>query len=188
MNDRAVASVGERRLQALSRGMCIGATGPSPQLDVLAGVDHHKCHRFTVAQAAKLRAKLGMCVALMGLLVGCGAPAPKQFGGSWTPVNRFQAAPAEIPLYPAYVFYASPLDGTVQAMLGRWAADNNLQLAYEAASDFTLHQAAASIRTTDLRAALAHLSEIYAPQGLTVVTDGRRIVVQQPSGVAITRP
>ncbi|MDA7418436.1 hypothetical protein PGB34_18865 [Xenophilus arseniciresistens] len=187
MNDRAVESMGEGRFRALNWSIRIGA-GPTQQFDVLAGFDNHKRHGSAVRQRPVLRARVGMGVVLMGMLAGCGAPAPKQFGGSWMPVNRFQAAPAEIPLHPSYIFYASPMDGTVQAMLGRWAADNDLQLAYEATSDFTLHKAAATIRTTDLRAALAHLSEIYAPQGLAAVADGRRIVVQQASGVASTRP
>jgi hypothetical protein len=72
-------------------------------------------------------------------LVGCGAPAAKDYGGSWTPVNRFQSAATEIPLSPAYTFYASPMDATLRTMLKRWASDNGLQLSYQIGSDFTLH-------------------------------------------------
>lgn len=111
-------------------------------------------------------------------IAGCGAPAPKDFGGSWTPVNRFQSAPTEIPLAPTYTYYASPLDGTLRAMLQRWAADNGRELAYHLASDYTLHQPVGRIRTTDLQEAVQQLSTIYLPQGVSVVADARQISVQ----------
>ena len=116
-------------------------------------------------------------------LTGCGAPAPKDYGGTWTPVNRFQSAPTEIPLSPAYTFYASPMDATLRSMLNRWASDNGLQLSYQIASDFTLHQPVARIRTNDIQSAVNELSAIYAPQGLSIAADSKRIVVQ-PTGAA----
>jgi len=111
-------------------------------------------------------------------LTGCGAPAPKDYGGSWTPVNRFQSAPTEIPLSPAYTFYASPMDATLRSMLNRWASDNGLQLSYQIASDFTLHQPVSRIRTSDIQSAVSELSAIYAPQGIAIAADGKQIVVQ----------
>lgn len=86
-----------------------------------------------IAWGARVRAtnRLSAATALSILaatLVGCGAPAPKEYGGSWTPVNRFQSAATEIPLSPAYTFYASPMDATLRTMLKRWASDNGLQL------------------------------------------------------------
>ena len=116
-------------------------------------------------------------------LTGCGAPAPKDYGGSWTPVNRFQSAPNEIPLSPVYTFYASPMDATLRTMLNRWASDNGLQLSYQIGSDFTLHQPVARVRTNDIQSAMAELSAIYAPQGLSIAADSKRIVVQ-PTGAA----
>lgn len=122
--------------------------------------------------------------AILGIaLTGCTAPAPNDYGVSWTPVNRFQSAPTEIPLSPAYTFYASPMDATLRTMLTRWAADNGLQLVYQIGSDFTLHQPVARIRTNDIHAAVSELSAIYAPQAIVIVADSKRIVVQ-PSAIS----
>jgi hypothetical protein len=104
--------------------------------------------------------------------------SPKDFGGSWTPVNRFQSAPTEIPLSPAYTFYASPMDATLRSMLNRWASDNGLQLSYQIGSDFTLHQPVARVRTNDIQSAVGELSAIYEPQGIAITVDGKQIVVQ----------
>lgn len=138
------------------------------------------------APGAAARLATGGAALVLMTLAGCSAPAPKDYGGSWAPVNRFQNAPTEIPLSPVYTFYASPMDATLQAMLKRWAADNGLQLAYQLGSDFTLHQPVAKVRTTDLQVAVSELSAIYAPQGVAVMTDGKRILVQSTSAVPIT--
>ena len=98
-------------------------------------------------------------------------------------MNRFQSAPNEIPLSPVYTFYASPMDATLRTMLNRWASDNGLQLSYQIGSDFTLHQPVARVRTNDIQSAMAELSAIYAPQGLSIAADSKRIVVQ-PTGAA----
>ena len=110
--------------------------------------------------------------------IACGAPAPKDFGGTWMPVNRFRSAPTKIPLVAAYTFYASPMDGTLQAMLRRRAAHTDRQLAYELGSDYTLHQPVGQIRTTDLQEAVRQLSTIYVSQGVLVSADPQRIHVQ----------
>jgi hypothetical protein len=98
------------------------------------------------------------------------------------PVNRYQDAPAEIPLAPAYTFHATPIDVTLKTMLGRWAADADLKLSYRLDSDFTLHKPVARIRTTDIQAASFELSAIYAAQGVSVTADGKQILVQSISG------
>ena len=121
-------------------------------------------------------------------LVGCGAPAPKEYGGSWAPVNRFQTAATEIPLSPAYTFYASPMDATLRTMLKRWASDNGLQLSYQIGSDFTLHQPVAKVRTNDLPSAMGELSAIYAPQGVSISADGKQILVQAASAAPLSAP
>lgn len=126
----------------------------------------------------------GVSLAVLVTLAGCGAPAPKDYGGSWSPVNRFQSTPTEIPLSPAYTFYASPMDATLRTMLTRWASDNGLQLSYQLGSDFTLHQPVAKVRTNDIQSAMRELSAIYAPQGLSVAANSRQILVQ----VADTAP
>ena len=120
-------------------------------------------------------------------LAGCGAPAPKDYGGSWAPVNRFQSAPTEIPLSPAYTFYASPMDATLRTMLKRWATDNGLELSYQAGSDFTLYQPVAKLRTTDLQSATGELSSIYVQQGVSVTADNKRILVHS-TGIAQPAP
>ncbi|WP_309828859.1 TcpQ domain-containing protein [Paracidovorax wautersii] len=119
-------------------------------------------------------------------LTGCSTPAPKDYGGSWMPVNRFQSAPTEIPLSPAYTFYASPMDATLRNMLTRWASDNGLQLVYQIGSDFTLHQPVARVRSNDIQTAVSELSAIYAPQGIVIVADSKRIAVQPAASAAPT--
>lgn len=116
-------------------------------------------------------------------LAGCGTPAAKNFGGTWKPVNHFRSAPVEIPLNPAYVYYASPLDGTLKTMLTRWASDSGRQLSYQLPFDVTLYQPVSGIRTTDIDAALAQLNSIYALQKVFVTASARRIVVE-PSRTA----
>lgn len=146
-----------------------------------------------IAWGARVRAtnRLSAATALSILaatLVGCGAPAPKEYGGSWTPVNRFQSAATEIPLSPAYTFYASPMDATLRTMLKRWASDNGLQLSYQIGSDFTLHQPVAKVRTNDLQSAMGELSAIYAQQGVSVSADGKQILVQATGAAAPAAP
>lgn len=136
------------------------------------------------ARITKRLAMVSAVWASAATLAGCGAPAPKDYGGSWAPVNRFQNAPTEIQLSPAYTFYASPMDATLRTMLGRWASDNGLQLSYRIGSDFTLHQPVAKVRTNDIQAALAELSTIYASQGIMIAADGKQIVVQAAGATA----
>jgi len=118
-----------------------------------------------------------------GALAACGAPAPVDFGGAWMPVNRFHDAPTEIPVAAAYIFYASPLDGSLQTMLRRWATDSGRQLAYRLGSDFTLYQPVGQIRTANLQDAVQQVNAIYAPQGVFVAADAQRIYVQAPTTV-----
>jgi hypothetical protein len=141
-----------------------------------------------MTRAAMKHALRGGGVAcVFAALAGCGTPPPVDFGGQWQPVNRYQAATMEIPLSPAYLFQATPIDGTLKTMLERWAKDSHRQLAYRLGSDFTLHQPAARIRTADLQAAAAELSAIYAPQGVSVVADGAQILAQ-PAAAPSSNP
>lgn len=84
----------------------------------------------------------------------------------------------EIPLSPAYLFFSTPIDGTLKTMLERWAADAGLQLSYRLGSDFTLHHPVTRIRTADIHEAAFELSVIYAPQGVSVTADGNQILVR----------
>lgn len=138
---------------------------------------------------ARATGHLSAALALLAVgLAGCGAPAPKDYGGSWVPVNRFQSVPTEIPLSPVYTFYASPMDATLRTMLSRWASDNGLQLSYQIGSDFTLHHPVARVRNNDIQSALSELSAIYAPQGLSMTADNKKILVQPASAAAPVVP
>jgi hypothetical protein len=127
----------------------------------------------------------GCVLCVFAALAGCGTPPPTDFGGEWQAVNRYQATTAEIPLAPAYLFQATPIDGTLKTMLERWARDSSLKLSYRLGSDFTLHQPVTRIRTADLRAAASELSAIYASQGVSVAADGAQILVQP---IAVSQP
>jgi len=114
-------------------------------------------------------------------LAGCGTPPAKNFAGPWKPVNHFQSTPTEIPLNPAYVFYASPMDETLKTMLARWARDSGRELSYQLGFDVTLYQPVSGIRTTDIDDAVARLNSIYATQGVSVSANARRIEVRSPA-------
>jgi hypothetical protein len=123
-------------------------------------------------------------VVLMAAIAGCATKPAPEYGGRWKVVNRYAEAPQEIPLYRAYSFYPSPMDGTLKAMLERWARDSKMTLSYQHASDFTLHAAVAQIRTNDLGQAVSQLSAAYAAQGVFVTTEGTLIVVRGAAPVS----
>ena len=113
----------------------------------------------------------------LGLTACASSPAP-DVAGRWKPVNRYAEVPQEIPLQQAYVFFVSPLDGTLKNTLERWAKDSKMTLSYLHSSDFTLHAAVASIRTNSLREALNQISAAYASQQVNVVAEENQIVVR----------
>jgi hypothetical protein len=110
-------------------------------------------------------------------LTACAGRHAPDFGGRWKPVNHYADAPQEIPLHQAYVFRASPMDGTLKGMLTRWAADRKMTLAYRHPSDYTLTTPVARIDTPDIQVAAASLGSIYAPQGVSVAIEGNQILV-----------
>jgi len=120
--------------------------------------------------------KGSLAVALIAL-AGCGTPPAKNFGGKWTPVNRFRAQPTEIPLQVAYTFYAAPMDETLKTMLTRWANDSGRTLSYQLPFDVTLYTPVSDIHTTDLDAAARQLTTIYAAQHVYVSATDRKILV-----------
>lgn len=117
-------------------------------------------------------------------LAACGTSPAPAFKGRWQPVNHFPATTQVIPLDQSYVFYPSPMDGTLRQMLARWAKDSNMALSYQHTADFTLHAQVAQIRTGNLPEALALLKAAYAAQRLEIVAEHDRIVVR-PAEVAI---
>lgn len=120
---------------------------------------------------------------LAATLSACGTPAPKDFGGRWKPVNRYDDKPVEIPLAVPYTYYAAPMDGTLKTMLTRWTTDTGTKLSYRLRSDFTLPKSAAQIHTSELRDAASQLSAIFAPQGVAVVVNGPELVVEETSSI-----
>lgn len=127
-----------------------------------------------------------LLVILMAATSGCATKPAPEYGGRWKPVNHYAEAPQEIPLYQAYLFYPSPMDGTLKTMLERWARDSKMTLSYLHASDFTLHTAVAQIRTNDLGQAVSQLSSAYGMQGVSVTTEGNQIVVRSAAPATAT--
>jgi hypothetical protein len=121
---------------------------------------------------------MGILLSGMLVLTGCGAPAPKDFGGPWRPVNWFPTSTTAIPLNQEYEFFASPMDGTLKNMLARWAKDSRLTLSYRLSNDYTLTTQASQIRTLNIRVAVGQLSAIYAPQGISIAVTDRLIEVE----------
>jgi hypothetical protein len=114
---------------------------------------------------------------VLAAATACATSAP-EYGGRWKSVNRYADSPQEIPLYQAYTFYPSPMDGTLKTMLERWARDSKMRLSYLHASDFTLHSAVAGIRTNSLQEAVSQLTAAFVQQGVFVAVEGNQIVVR----------
>jgi len=134
------------------------------------GPTHH------IAPFCNFVLRTGLVIAA-GALAGCGTPPAKNFGGSWRPVNHFQAQPTEIPLVADYTYYAAPMDETLKAMLARWARDSGRELSYQLPFDVTLYTPVSSIRTTDIDHAAQQLTQIYAAQHVHVSATDRKILV-----------
>lgn len=119
-----------------------------------------------------------LVVLVVAVLAGCATKPARDFGGRWKPVNHFDEAPTEIPLYSSYVYQATPMDRTLKAMLTRWAADSNLQLVYQLPSDYTLYGPVSKISTTSLQQAVAEVTGAYAAKRVEVTVQGNRILVR----------
>lgn len=121
-----------------------------------------------------------LCLGVVAL-AGCAAPPAKDFGGRWRPVNQFQAAPERIQLQQPYVFYASPLDGTLKNMLVRWTTDSGMRLVYKLPYDYTLYTPVSGVRSQSISDAVAQLNSIYAGEHVAITTVDREIVVEPAS-------
>ncbi len=122
--------------------------------------------------------------ALAMLLSSCATRPAPDFGGRWKTVNRFSEETQAIPLQDAYLFYASPMDGTLKKMLERWAHDSDMVLTYRHPMDYTLYSAVADIRTPSLQEAVSQLNAAYASQQVSVGVSSGEIVVRISSGDA----
>jgi hypothetical protein len=135
------------------------------------------------------RSRWFLLLLVLGLFICATRPAP-DFGGRWKGVNRYAASTEEIPLSSAYLFHASPMDGTLKAMLTRWSKDSKMTLSYLHPSDFTLYEPVAKIRTNDLQQAVAQLTAAYAGQKVLITASKNQIVVNisNATSVAPTSP
>jgi hypothetical protein len=122
--------------------------------------------------------------ALAVVLSSCATRPAPDFGGRWKTINRFAEETQAIPLQDAYLFYASPMDGTLKNMLERWANDSDMVLTYRHPMDYTLYSAVADIRTPSLQEAISQLNAAYASQQISVGVSGGEIVVRISSGDA----
>lgn len=129
---------------------------------------------------------LGAAVAVV--LSSCATRPAPDFGGRWKNINRFSEETQAIPLQDAYLFYASPMDGTLKNMLDRWAKDSDMVLTYQHPMDYTLYSAVADIRTPSLQEAVSQLNTAYASQQVSVGVNGNEIVVRISSGDASGAP
>lgn len=116
------------------------------------------------------------------MLAACATRPAPDFGGRWKTVNRFAETTQAIPLQDTYLFYASPMDGTLKKMLERWAKDSNMVLSYRHPMDYTLYSAVAEIRTPSLQEAVSQLNSAYADQQVSIGVSGEEIVVRIASG------
>lgn len=121
-----------------------------------------------------------LCCGIL-VLAGCAAPPAKDFGGRWRPVNQFQSATERIQLQQPYVFYASPLDGTLKNMLTRWAKDTGMRLVYKLPYDYTLYTPVSSLGSRDISDAVIQLSSIYSGEHVAITVVGHEIVVESAS-------
>lgn len=122
-----------------------------------------------------------MALVAVAFLAGCATPNAPEPRGKWVPVNRFADVPQAIPLNQAYVFQATPADGTLKTMLTRWARDSKMTLSYLHPNDYTLYGPISSIRTPSLVEASAALTAAYSSQNVVVVVDRSAIVVSLAS-------
>ena len=130
-----------------------------------------------------------LVLAFLAMLAGCATRPAPDIKGSWKAVNHYSEAPQAIPLYQSYVFYPSPMDGTLKNMLTRWAKDSKMTLSYLHTSDFTLYRQVAEIRTANLQEAVALLNSAYTAEGISIESDDRQIVVRSSaSGGAPAMP
>lgn len=111
------------------------------------------------------------------LLAACAGREARDFAGRWGPANAWAATAVAVPLHPPYVFQATPMDGSLRALLARWARDHGGELDYRHTHDFTLHAPVAGVRAVALADAVAQLGTVFAGEGVDMRVEGDRIVV-----------
>lgn len=134
---------------------------------------------------AEILISLTFLALMVGLLGSCATRPAPGIKGRWKAVNHYAETTEAIPLYRSYMFYPSPMDGTLKTMLTRWARDSKMTLSYLHPSDFTLHAPVAEIQTSDLHEAASQLSAIYAEQLVSITAIGSQIVVRASDSAQI---
>lgn len=117
-------------------------------------------------------------VSMVWLLSACGTTPPPEPQGKWYPVNRLPEQTQAIPLNSAYVFYVTPMDGTLKSLLMRWTKDRGIPLQYGISMDYTLHAPVAQIRTSNMLDAVSQLSGFYNAQGIEIQASEGAIIVR----------
>lgn len=136
-------------------------------------------------------ARNAFCVLLLSttvLATGCATPDAPDPKGKWKPINQFSEVPQAIPLQQTYVYQPTPADGTLKAMLSRWAKDSKMSLSYLHPNDYTLYGPVANIRTRSLDEAAAALSAAYAGQRVQVAVERSQIIVRYARDAASAAP
>ena len=125
-----------------------------------------------------LTRNMALAMAIAVLASACTTTPAPEFGGKWRPVNRFADTTREIPLNPAYIYYALPMDGTLRGVLARWARDTHAGLSWQLSSDYTLPTAVGQIRTPDANAAMQQLAQVYAAQRIELAVENGAITAR----------
>ncbi|MEN1941075.1 hypothetical protein WCE39_08280 [Luteimonas sp. MJ174] len=120
--------------------------------------------------------------ASLAMATACAGRDARDFSGRWTPVNTYADSSEPIPLRAAYLFQASPMDGTLRNLLARWARDSGSELDYRHPSDFTLHQPVQAVHARTLADALTQLGAAFRAHGVVMRVDGGRLVVAEQKG------
>lgn len=79
-----------------------------------------------------------LTILLTVCLTACASGSAPNIKGRWKPLNGFPEKTEAIPLRQSYKYYPSPMDGTLKAMLTRWAQDSDLTLNVPAPGRFHL--------------------------------------------------
>lgn len=125
--------------------------------------------------------RVGLVAALL-VAGGCASRDARDFSGRWAPLNAYAEQTAAIPLREAHVFQASPMDGTLRALLARWARDGGAELDYRHPYDFVLHQPVRGVRAHSIADAVAQLDRAFGAHGVVMRMEGNRLVVVAEGG------
>lgn len=129
-------------------------------------------------ERVRSRASVAMGVVAALAVAACARHEARDFRGRWVPLNAWANETSALPLHPVHVFEATPMDGTLRALLARWVRDGGATLDYRHPDDFILHGSVAAVRATTLEAAVARLGGAFAQAGVAMRVEDGRIVVE----------